>query len=98
VTVRSPNPVRAPESTGRIPDRSAPLPVRPSPRLRSNSIESPVMDRVRGEFLEMPGLSPTLAQASRLFALSMAECEQVLDMLLGAGFLKRCPDGQYRLI
>jgi hypothetical protein len=56
-----------------------------------------IVARVRGEFLEMPGLSPTLAQAARLFALPATECQQVLGLLLNDGFLRCSPDGHYLL-
>jgi hypothetical protein len=54
-----------------------------------------VMDRVRGEFREMPGLSLTLAQASRLWALDNQTCRDVLTQLVDAGFLHRRHDGAY---
>lgn len=55
-----------------------------------------LVDRVRGEFREMPGLSPTLNQAARLFNASQAECGRILALLIKEGFL--CErDGRYRL-
>ncbi len=56
-----------------------------------------IVTRVRGEFLEMPGFSPTLAQAARLFALPATDCQQVLGLLMDDGFLRCGPDGHYRL-
>ena len=44
-------------------------------------------ERVRGEYLEMPGLRLTLAQASRLFNLEVTHCSQVLDALVRNGAL-----------
>ena len=52
-------------------------------------------DRVRGEFLEMPGLSLTPQQASRLWAVDHATSERVLNGLTSAGFLARTRDGAY---
>ena len=52
-------------------------------------------DRVRGEFLEMPGLSLTPQQASRLWAVDRATSERVLNVLTSAGFLARTRDGAY---
>lgn len=57
-----------------------------------------IVARVRGEFLEMPGFSPTLAQASRLFAIPADNCRLVLGALVREGFLRCCPDGQYRVV
>ena len=43
-----------------------------------------VADRVRAEFVEMPGLTLTVRQASRLFGLDQEMCRQVVDRLVGA--------------
>jgi hypothetical protein len=45
-------------------------------------------DRVRAEFVEMPGLALTVRQASRLFGLEQDVCRQVVDRLIGANFLR----------
>jgi hypothetical protein len=47
-----------------------------------------VVDRVRGEFVEMPGLELTLPQAVRLWTLGADDCRFVIDALVDAGFLK----------
>jgi hypothetical protein len=54
-----------------------------------------LLTRIRGEYLEMPGLKLTPAQARRLWGLDMSECEQLLDVLVGSRFLKRSADGAY---
>ena len=46
-----------------------------------------VLLRVQAEFLEMPGLRVTRAQARRLWALEDAVCEAVLCALVDAHFL-----------
>ena len=51
------------------------------------------MERVRGEFLEMPGLRLTVPQAARLWGLELTACEEVLDVLIRSSFLKRTPSG-----
>lgn len=51
--------------------------------------------RIKGEYLEMPGLRLSLAQASRLWALEHAECGRVLDSLVSANFLQRDGNGRY---
>ena len=56
-----------------------------------------LVDRVRGEFNEMQGFSPTLDQAARLFSLSRDECHRVFSHLLREGFLGCSADGRYRL-
>jgi hypothetical protein len=50
-----------------------------------------VVDRVRAEFVEMPGLELTLPQAVRLWGLGVDDCRHVLDLLADAGFLKWTP-------
>jgi hypothetical protein len=50
-----------------------------------------VVDRVRGEFVEMPGLELTLSQAVRLWTLGADDCRYVIDALVDAGFLKWTP-------
>jgi len=57
-----------------------------------------VTSRVRGEFVEMRGFSPTVEQAARLFDLSPDECTQVLGGLVQQRFLTRTSDGRYRLM
>jgi len=52
--------------------------------------------RVRGEFREMPGFSPTLPQAVRLFQLPDDDCTRVLLRLVSEGFLCQTADGRYR--
>ena len=47
-----------------------------------------IVDRVRADFVEMPGLELTLPQAVRLWNLGMDDCRLVLDALADAGFLK----------
>ena len=53
------------------------------------------MDRVRAEFLEMPGLRLTAAQVGRLFGVKADVCKDVLDALVDAKFLRARPDGTY---
>ena len=42
--------------------------------------------RVRGEFLEMPGLTLTFAEAERLWGLEQDICRQVISVLIGSAF------------
>jgi hypothetical protein len=54
-----------------------------------------VMRRVQGEFLEMPGLRLTPAQARRLWGLDAASCDALLLALVDAKFLFRTRDGAF---
>ena len=56
-----------------------------------------VQARVRCEFVEMRGFSPTVAQAARLFQLQPDECGQILKGLVEEGFLRQTADGRFRL-
>ena len=64
---------------------------------RKSSMRGDVTDRIRCEFVEMRGFSPTIDQAARLFQVSREECLRVLSSLVDEGFLKRTTDGRYRL-
>lgn len=54
-----------------------------------------VIRRVQGEFLEMPGLRLTEAQARRLWGLDAASCGALLGELVDAKFLFRTRDGAF---
>jgi hypothetical protein len=57
-----------------------------------------VLRRVQGEFLEMPGLRLTEAQARRLWGLDPASCSALLEALVDAKFLFRTRDGAFMRI
>jgi hypothetical protein len=48
-----------------------------------------VLIRAYSEFVEMPGLRLTVAQAGRLLGADQTSCVQALDVLVDAGFLRR---------
>jgi hypothetical protein len=54
-----------------------------------------VLQRIRGEFREMPGLKLTTAQAARLWHLDPASSREFLDALVLDGLLTRKADGVY---
>jgi hypothetical protein len=54
-----------------------------------------VLRRVKGEYLEMPGLRLTEAQARRLWNLDHASCSALLGALVDARFLFRTRDGAF---
>jgi hypothetical protein len=54
-----------------------------------------VVRRIRGEFLEMPGLRLTPEQARRLWRLDETACDAILGALVDARFLARTRDGAF---
>jgi hypothetical protein len=50
---------------------------------------SEALQRVRADFLEMPGLQVSLSQATRLWGLDATVCRVVLDSLVAVGFVVR---------
>lgn len=54
-----------------------------------------VLQRIQGEYLEMPGLRLTTAQAQRLWGLDRDLCQSLLDALIDAKFLSRTRDGSF---
>ena len=64
-----------------------------TPELARNSED--VLRRVQGEFLEMPGLRLTEAQARRLWGLDHEACAALLGTLVEANFLFRTRDGAF---
>jgi hypothetical protein len=52
-----------------------------------------IVDRVRAEFLEMPGLRLTPAQAMRLWGVDAAMCNRIITQLVGMAFLKWAAGG-----
>ena len=56
-----------------------------------------LLQRIQGEYLEMPGLRLTPLQAQRLWGLTRHECESLLHTLLDSRFLRRTRDGSFVL-
>jgi hypothetical protein len=54
-----------------------------------------LINRVRGEFIEMPGLRLRVEQAQRLWNLDRFSCEVLLQSLVDAKFLNRGADQAY---
>ncbi len=50
-------------------------------------------NRVRSEFIEMPGLRLTMPQAVRLWGLDVPVCRDVIDVLVRSEFLRWTPAG-----
>ena len=53
------------------------------------------VERVRSEYLEMPGLSLTKYQMRRLWLLDASLCDAVVDSLVQSAFLRRCENSTY---
>ena len=51
--------------------------------------------RIFSEYLEMPGLRLTSAQAQRLWGLEADACANAIRVLVEGGFLRRTDAGQY---
>jgi sulfite reductase beta subunit-like hemoprotein len=56
---------------------------------------APLVRRIRSEFLEMPGLRLTPAQASRLWDVDRQTSEAILGVLEEVGFLSKNREGAY---
>ena len=54
-----------------------------------------VLQRIQGEFVEMPGLRLTAAQAQRLWGLERDVCDALLGALVDAKFLAQTRDGAF---
>jgi DNA-binding IclR family transcriptional regulator len=60
-------------------------------------VHDDVLRRVQAEYLEMPGLRLTRAQAQRLWGLDPRTCDQLLSTLTETRFLARTRDGSFVL-
>ena len=54
-----------------------------------------VLQRIQGEYVEMPGLRLTPAQAQRLWGLERDVCNALLGALVDAKFLAQTRDGAF---
>jgi hypothetical protein len=61
------------------------------------AVNQNLLRRIRGEYLEMPGLSLTIAQAGRFWSLDHQTCTRLLDALVARRFLARTASGSYVL-
>ena len=58
-------------------------------------VDDVVLLRARGEYLEMPGLRLTPAQAQRLLGVDSVTAHSVIQTLVEAKFLRQAPDGAF---
>ena len=63
--------------------------------VRADTSNELLVERIRAEYIEQPGLRLTEAQASRLWRLDEQQCRHCLSELTGADFLKLSEDGRY---
>ena len=54
-----------------------------------------ILERIRGEYIEMPGLRLTVPQAQKLWGMDRADCDAVFGALVDANFLIRNRDGAF---
>jgi hypothetical protein len=54
-----------------------------------------LMERVQAEYAEMPGLSVTLPQAQRLWAVDQRTCKEVFSRLIKNGVLRMTARGHF---
>ena len=62
---------------------------------RAQEVSDVILQRIYGEFLEMPGMRLTLSQAQRLWGLDERTCQVLLEYLVDMKFLCRSPHGNY---
>lgn len=58
------------------------LVVRWSVTAKDDSIDARVIERVLGEYREMPGLALTIEQARRLWGCDAVTCQRIVDVLV----------------
>ena len=85
-----PSGASAPQGDGPTDARSAP------DRPLAADVKARMLERIRGEYHEMPGLTLTVKQAERLWSLDGQVCQEFLTVLVDDGFLCRKPNGAYR--
>lgn len=75
------------------PTNGKPVTLRPCRDRRDVATRHELVQRVAGEFREIPGLCVTVEQASRLFGMSTDSCERILQSLCDDGVVQRA--GRY---
>ena len=54
-----------------------------------------ILQRIKSEYIEMPGLTLRPEQVQRLCGVDRASCQTVLEALVESGFLSKRSDGAY---
>ena len=61
----------------------------------THAVANRLVERARGEYLEMPGLQLTISQAQRLWGLDGETCAALLTALIEQRFLLRTAAGTH---
>lgn len=69
---------------------------RPTTDLCLGGADRAQMQRVRAEYVDMPGLNLTIPQAARLFGVTVRDAEQLLSEMVRQHFLEHDPGGLYK--
>jgi hypothetical protein len=76
------------------------MPTAISPFASATTLRAPatrrLVQRIREEFEEAPGLQITMEEGVRFWGLDAETCAYVLTQLFEMGFLVRADDGRYR--
>jgi hypothetical protein len=75
--------------------RGSRLATKPARRRFATTPITTLLDRVRGEFIEMPGLQLTIPEASRLWGMDVDACQHVVEVLVETSFLRWTPGGKF---
>ena len=62
--------------------------------VKDESIDARLVDRVLGEYREMPGLALTIEQARRLWGCDGVTCQRIVDVLVERHVLRWSRDGR----
>ena len=71
------------------------VPAIKQPLYTHSDANEPELRRIRGEFLEMPGLCLTRCQAQRLWGLPCDRCDSLVAILVEEQFLRVTADGRF---
>lgn len=54
-----------------------------------------LVNRIKAEYMELPGLQLTPWQAQRLWGLDRVQCDAILEVLVETEFLRKTKNGAY---
>jgi hypothetical protein len=60
------------------------------------ALHAALLNRLRGQYMEMPGLALTMSQVQRLCGVDASICKALLAALVDARFLRLTGDGKYQ--